>query len=123
MDSVKFLSKLQKNIWLHNCNQNEIKDLFIKAIQTNEKIDLPEGADHRTYGTFETFRRDHDILIEITEVSVISYKDQCKISELISAGQGPAKIEYFWRGPYTARVEITHRVRLTHTRFEKFELF
>ena len=120
----KFLEKLKKNIWLHNCNQDEIKDLFIKAIQTNEKIDLHGGADHRTFGTFETFQRDHDILIEITELSVISYTDQeCKITELISAGQGHSNIEYFWRGPYTARVEITHRVRITRARFEKFDLF
>jgi hypothetical protein len=122
MDFRLFLDKIQKTIWLHNCNQDEIKSLFIKALHTNQKVDLSEGADHRTYGTFETFQRDNDILIEITEISVVSFKDDCKISNLILAGQGPAKIEYFWRGPYTSRVEITHRVRVTRARFEKFEL-
>lgn len=122
-DFLNFMHKIEKNIWLHNCNQTELEGVFLEALHTNQKVDLPGGADHRTYGTFETFQRDNDILIEITEISVISHLDQeCPVSSRISAGQGPAKIEYFWRGPYTARVEITHRVRVTRARFEKFEL-
>lgn len=117
-----FIRKIEKNIWLHNCSQKEIEGVFLNALQSNQKIDLTGAADHRTFGTLETFQRDNDILCEIIEISVISNKDYCKISSLISEGQGPAKIEYFWRGPYTARVEITHRVRLTRARFEKFEL-